>query len=254
MNHHSHESKDLSRRKKSFQQEVVFLDGPHQRRFEFGFVLRVMWDFIKGFRALHFVGPCITVFGSARLNHDSPYSKMAEEVGRRIAKMGFTVMTGGGPGIMQAANRGAQLAGGRSVGCNIVLPFEQQPNPFVNIAINIQYFFVRKVMLFKYSYGFVALPGGIGTMDELFEALTLIQTGKLESFPVILIGKDYYHHMVEFLKVMAKAGTIKEEDLQLFCLTDSLDEAMEKLEKHALEHLHRQKARIKARWWFLEKN
>ncbi|HTF81753.1 MAG TPA: TIGR00730 family Rossman fold protein, partial [Cytophagales bacterium] len=182
----------------------------------------------------HFVGPCITVFGSARFKENHSYYKMAVEVGKAVVDLGFTVMTGGGPGIMEAANRGAKEAGGRSVGCNIILPFEQDPNPYLDKWVDIKYFFVRKVMLFKYSYGFVCLPGGFGTIDELFEALTLIQTKKAANFPVVLMGKDYYSHLMVMLVRMLEERTISEEDFKLFLLTDDISEAMAHLEKYAL--------------------
>jgi uncharacterized protein (TIGR00725 family) len=147
------------------------LEGPNSRLRELRLLFGGILDFLRGFRTLHFVGPCVTVFGSARFHEDHPYYALAREVGRRVSGLGFTVMTGGGPGLMEAANRGARDAGGASVGCNIVLPQEQEPNPYLDCVVTCRYFFVRKVLLFKYSYGFVALPGGIGTMDELFEAL-----------------------------------------------------------------------------------
>ncbi len=150
--------------------------------------------------------------------------------------MGFTVMTGGGPGLMEAVNRGAKDVGGRSVGCNIKLPTEQLPNPYLDRWVTCRHFFVRKVLLFKYSYAFVALPGGIGTMDELFEALTLIQTGKIDHFPVVLIGSAYWQPLLVFLSGMAVAGTIDSADLQLILVTDDLDEAVRHLERHAIEH------------------
>src|SRR5262245_34492619 len=153
--------------------EERFLQGPKTRRFEFARLLRIMMEFLRGFRKLHFVGPCVTVFGSARFKEDHEYYELGREMGRRLAQAGFTVITGGGPGIMEAANRGAKDAGGPSIGCNIRLPVEQKPNPYVDQFIEFRYFFVRKVMLAKYSYGFVALPGGFGTLDELFEIATL---------------------------------------------------------------------------------
>src|SRR5581483_2406870 len=156
--------------------EQVYLEGPKSRRYELAFAWRVFRQFIKGFRTLHFVGPCITVFGSARFKEDHVYYEKAREMGRQIAAMGFTTMTGGGPGIMEAANRGAFENGGSSVGCNIQLPFEQKPNPYVNKSITFEHFFVRKVLMVKYSYAFIIMPGGFGTMDEFFETLTLVQT------------------------------------------------------------------------------
>jgi len=158
-----------------------------------------MAEFIRGFRALHFVGPCVTVFGSARFKDDHPYYILARDVGSGLSRLGFTVMTGGGPGIMEAANRGAKESGGISIGCNIRLPKEQLPNPYLDRFVVFRYFFVRKVMLIKYSYAFVVLPGGFGTMDELFEAMTLIQTGKIRNFPVVLMGRNFYVQLLEFL-------------------------------------------------------
>ncbi len=207
-------------------EERVFLEGPHSRLRELWFLVRVMWGFLYGFRSLHFVGPLVTVFGSARTEEDSPHYQNAVKVGGELAKMGFGVMTGGGPGIMEAANRGAREAGGRSIGCNIRLPFEQEPNPYLDVMLDFNYFFVRKVMLLKYSYAFVVMPGGAGTMDELFETITLIQTKKIFNFPVILIGKEYFAELMDFLELMVKEGTISPEDLDLFMVTDSIEEAM----------------------------
>jgi hypothetical protein len=167
-----------------------------------------------------------------------------------MASLGFTVITGGGPGVMEAANRGAKDVGGRSIGCNIILPFEQQPNPYLDAMLEFRYFFVRKVMLVKYSYAFVVLPGGVGTMDELFEALTLIQTHKILDFPVVLMGKDYYAPLIDFFRDMARAGTISEADLRLFMITDSLAEAMAHIEQYAVQKfgLHRTKSLKRRRW------
>jgi uncharacterized protein (TIGR00730 family) len=176
-----------------------FLRGPQPRGFELGRALRIFGEFVRGFRALHFVGPCVTVFGSARFGEDHPYYTTARDVGARLARAGFTVMTGGGPGIMEAANRGAREAGGYSIGCNIELPEEQRPNAFLDRWITFHHFFVRKVMLVKYSYAFIALPGGFGTLDEIFETLTLIETGKIRDFPLVLIGTDFWRPLVEFI-------------------------------------------------------
>lgn len=216
-------------------EERVFLEGPHSRLRELWFLIRVMWGFLYGFRSLHFVGPLVTVFGSARTEEGNPHYQKAREVGSELAKMGFGVMTGGGPGIMEAANRGAHEAGGTSIGCNIVLPFEQEPNPYLDVMINFNYFFVRKVMLLKYSYAFVVMPGGAGTMDELFEVITLIQTKKIFNFPVILIGKDYFFELMDFLELMVKEGTISPEDLDLFMVTDSVEEAMEYIKANIID-------------------
>src|SRR5689334_13773271 len=170
--------------------ETRFLAGPHSRSRELRFALHVFREFIRGFRGLHFVGPCVTVFGSARFAEDHRYYAMAREVGRRLRRPGLSVLTGGGPGITEAANRGARDVVAPSIGCNIILPQEQKPNPYVDRWLEFRYFFVRKVMLVKYSFAFVVLPGGFGTMDEIFECATLIQTGKISNFPLILMGKD----------------------------------------------------------------
>jgi uncharacterized protein (TIGR00730 family) len=217
------------------QRERYFLEGPHSRKTELWMLFRILREFIRGFRVLHFAGPCVTVFGSARFKEDHPYYQLAREVGSALVHEGFTVMTGGGPGVMEAANRGAKEADGTSIGCNIILPFEQQPNPYLDQMLEFRYFFVRKVMLIKYSYAFVVLPGGVGTMDELFEALTLIQTKKIRDFPVVLMGKAYYAPMIEFMEKMLVEKTISPEDLKLFLVTDSIDEAMAHIEKFAIE-------------------
>jgi len=207
--------------------EEFFLEGPHSRLSELRFVMRVFREFIEGFRALHFVGPCVTVFGSARFGEGHPFYEKGRHLGRKIAAAGFTTMTGGGPGLMEAANRGAKEAGGRSVGCNIELSKEQKPNPFLDRTVRINHFFVRKVLLFKYSCAFVILPGGFGTMDELFEALTLIQTGKIYNFPVIVMGREYWHDLKSMMNHMASNGTIGPNDQSLFHYTDSVDEALD---------------------------
>ena len=177
----------------------------------------------------------MTVFGSARYVEPHPYYQLARDVGKAVARLGFTVMTGGGPGLMEAANRGAREAGGRSVGCNIELPCEQQPNPYLDRSVTCRYFFVRKVLLFKYSYAFVALPGGLGTLDELSEALTLIQTGKIRDFPVVLIGCAYWQPFRDMLHAMEAAGTVGADDVQLLLITDDIDEAMAHIRLHAID-------------------
>jgi uncharacterized protein (TIGR00730 family) len=204
-----------------------FLEGPHSRGSEFLFSLRVFAEFIRGFRNLHFVGPCVTVFGSARFGSDHPYYDLARKVGRGLAELGFSVMTGGGPGLMEAANRGAREAKGISLGCNIKLPSEQAPNSYLDRWVLFDHFFVRKVLLLKYSYAFVIMPGGFGTLDELFETLTLIQTGKIHEFPVIIMGREYWSPAREFLKRMVDAGTVHAKDLELVYFTDSVEEAMD---------------------------
>ena len=211
-----------------------FLEGPHNRRGELMFAVRVLWEFIRGFRMLHFVGPCVTVFGSARFKPGHPYYEMGRQVGSSVVGLGLTVMTGGGPGIMEAANRGAAEAGGRSVGCEIRLPLEQEANAYMNSSVTFKYFFVRKVLMLKYSYAFVILPGGFGTMDECFETLTLIQTGKILDFPVIVMGLSYWSRLRDMLDSMVEEGTISAGDLELLCFTDSVDEAMAHIQEHAL--------------------
>ena len=231
--------------------EHIFLEGPKSRGYELFFALRVFKQFIKGFRALHFLGPSITVFGSARFKEDHPYYQQAREFGARIAQLGLATMTGGGPGIMEAANRGAFEAGGLSVGCNIQLPFEQQENPYLHKSITFEHFFVRKVLLVKYSYAFIIMPGGFGTMDELFETLTLVQTNTITQFPIVLFGKQYYKPLMDAIHDMEKQGTISPEDLSLVKFTDSIDEAMEFIASYIKKHYT-----IKPRkrlWWLFEK-
>ena len=229
----------------------VYLEGPKSRGYELAFAWRVFKQFIKGFRTLHFAGPCITVFGSARFGEDHLYYQQAREFGKRIAQMGLTTLTGGGPGIMEAANRGAFENGGQSFGCNIVLPFEQKENPYLHRSVTFEHFFVRKVLLVKYSYAFVIMPGGFGTMDELFETLTLVQTKTITRFPVILFGKEYYQPLMEVFKKMQEDGTISPEDLDLLLFTDDVDEAMAHIQRYI-----RSNYQVKPRkrlWWLFEK-
>lgn len=194
--------------------------------------LRIFLEFVRGFRALHFVGPCATVFGSARFREGHPYYAMARAVGGELAAAGFTVMNGGGPGIMEAVSRGAKEAGGRTVGCTIDLPKEQDTNTWLDRRVNFHYFFVRKVMMVKYSYGFVVLPGGFGTMDEIFETLTLIQTGKIHDFPLVLMGVEYWQRLLQFLtSKMVPAGTIDSRDVERLVLTDDPSEAVEEIRR-----------------------
>jgi len=213
----------------------VLLEGPHSRTREMRLLFRAVVDFIRGFRTLHFCGPCVTVFGSARIPESHPYYHLGVELGKGLVRIGFAVMTGGGPGLMEAANRGAKEAGGRSLGVNIILPKEQAPNRYLDKMVSCRYFFVRKVLLFKYSFAFVALPGGLGTLDELTEALTLIQTKTIIHFPVVLIGAAYWRGFIELLEDMVKAGTVSADDLKLFLVTDDLKEAIEHIRKHAIE-------------------
>lgn len=190
-------------------------------------VLRIQAEFVEGFGSLADLGPAIAVFGSARTRPDSPYFDMGVQVGRGLAEAGFSVITGGGPGAMEAANRGAQEAGGTSVGLGIELPFEAGLNPHVDLGINFRYFFARKTMFVKYSQGFVVLPGGLGTFDELFEALTLVQTQKVTSFPVVLLGTSYWSGLLDWLRdTVLAAGNIGPADLDMLTVTDSVDEAV----------------------------
>ncbi|MCB0338079.1 MAG: TIGR00730 family Rossman fold protein [Bdellovibrionales bacterium] len=221
--------KELSRWGKdtASREEEYFLEGPRTRRFELFRTLRIFFEFIKGFRKLHFVGPCVTVFGSARMESSTDYYETAREMGAQLSRLGLNVITGGGPGIMEAANRGAKESGGFSIGCNIILPKEQNPNPYLDLWIDFRYFFVRKVMLTKYSYAFVVFPGGFGTLDEIFETLTLVQTGKIKDFPIILMGVEYWQPLIDFMRDRLVAhGTINGSDLNLFVLTDSIEEAV----------------------------
>ena len=218
-------------KKSGVQEDRQLLEGPRSRTAEFFRVMRIVREFIRGFRALHWVGPCVTVFGSARFGEDHRYYQLARAIGAGIARQGFTVMTGGGPGVMEAANRGARDVGGRSVGCNIVLPKEQAPNPYIDTLVSFNYFFVRKVMLVKYSQAFVIMPGGFGTMDEAFEAATLIQTRKVFDFPVIFVGIEYWQPLFDFLSQrMIHEKTIDPDDLSRLVLTDSPERVLECLE------------------------
>src|SRR5438093_1529844 len=204
--------------------DEIFLEGPRSRFGELVTLLRVLLDFLRGFRVLHFVGPCVTIFGSARVKEGDASYELARKMGAAVAHLGFTVMTGGGPGIMEAANRGAKEVNGRSVGCNIELEFEQQPNAFLDRCVTLHYFFVRKTLLVKYSYGFVVMQGGAGTLDELFEAITLIQTGKIKNFPVVVMGTDYWRDLLKMLKKMAGEGLIDRSNRVLIVVTDSVEE------------------------------
>tara|TARA_R110002153_G_scaffold48004_5_gene135572 strand:+ start:1823 stop:2599 length:777 start_codon:yes stop_codon:yes gene_type:complete len=233
-------------------EERAFLDGPRSRFKELWFTFKVQYQFIRAFRKLHFIGPCVTVFGSTRFNEDNVYYKQAEEVGKALSEMGFAVMTGGGPGIMEAANKGVYLNNGYSIGCNIILPHEQKPNPYLHKWINIPYFFVRKFLLLKYSYAFVVLPGGIGTLDELFEAVTLIQTKMIHNFPVVVIGKEYHKELYHHIKTMADNESISKEDMDLMFLTDSVEEMKAHLKEHAVKRFGLIKKPMRKRWWFGE--
>ncbi len=203
--------------------------------------LRILAEFVEGFDALASVGPAVSVFGSARIKRNNPYYRQARELGRMLAKAGYAVITGGGPGIMEAANRGCQEGGGLSVGCNIELPQEQGLNPYVDLGVEFRYFFARKVMFVKYADAFVIFPGGYGTLDELFEALTLIQTHKVQDFPVILMGTEYWTGMVDWIRAsLLKESAINPEDVDLLRLTDDPREAVRIIK--AYEQTHRDAA------------
>jgi hypothetical protein len=191
-------------------------------------VFRIMGEFVEGFDALANLGPAVTIFGSARVKPDHEQYAIARETARLLGEASFTIITGGGPGIMEAANAGARDAGVMSVGCNIELPFEQHVNPYVDVAINFRYFFVRKTMFVKYAEAFIIFPGGFGTMDELFEALTLIQTGKVRDFPVVLVGTAYWQGLIDWIRgALLAEGKISPEDVDMLVVTDSLEEAVQ---------------------------
>ncbi|MBX3254772.1 MAG: TIGR00730 family Rossman fold protein [Chitinophagaceae bacterium] len=238
---------------KATKSEIKFLEGPQSRWEEFKFTVKVAGEFIKGFRALHFAGPCVTVFGSARFKEDHEYYILTRKLAEEVARLGFTIMTGGGPGLMEAANRGAKDVGGKSVGCNIILPFEQQPNPYLDKWVDIKYFFVRKTLLAKYSYAFIVMPGGFGTLDEFFEALTLVQTKVVESFPIILFCKDFHKELVNYMVKLKTAGTISPEDLDLVLVTDSIEEAINHLKIKSIEQFGLKYAKPKPTPWLFEK-
>jgi len=231
-----------------------FLLGPQPRGFELVRAIRIALEMLRGFRALHFVGPCVSVFGSARFGEDHPYYGLAREVGARLAEAGFAVMTGGGPGLMEAANRGAREAGGLSLGCNIELPVEQRPNPYLDRWITFRHFFVRKVMLVKYSYAFVALPGGFGTLDEIFETATLVQTGKIRDFPLVLVGSQFWRPLLEFIRdTLVTAGTVDSADAARIDVTDSPAMAVKRVTATALEQFGLTYGpRLRPRWFLGE--
>lgn len=233
--------------------EIKFLAGPQSRWKEFKFAWKVLFEFIRGYRSLAFVGPCVTIFGSARYGEDHEYYKLTQKVGAEVAKLGFTVMTGGGPGLMEAANRGAKDVKGRSVGCNIVLPHEQDPNPYLDSWVNIRYFFVRKTLLIKYSYAFICMPGGFGTLDELFESITLIQTKKIKDFPVIVFDKAFHKEMIDHIQLIKEKGTISPEDDQLFLVTDNIEEAMQVLKEKSIKRFDLKQEKLKPFAWLFER-
>lgn len=196
-------------------------------------VFRIQSELVEGFETLYELGPAVTIFGSARLSEDSYYYHQAIKVGKMLSNAGFSVITGGGPGIMEAANKGAKMGKSKSVGLNIQLPHEQVANIYQDITLNFRYFFVRKLMFIKYAIAFVIFPGGFGTMDELFESLTLVQTKKIESFPIILVGKEYWQGLIDWMKnTLVTEGTIGREDFALFHIVDEPEEVCELLKEH----------------------
>jgi uncharacterized protein (TIGR00730 family) len=207
--------------------EKLLLAGRRRRGEDLESAVKVFLEFLKGFESLAFEQPCVTVFGSARFPEGHAHYELARALGARLAEAGYAVMTGGGPGIMEAANRGAREAGGLSLGCNITLPKEQQPNPYLDRFIEFEHFFVRKVMLVKYSNAFVVMPGGFGTLDEAFEVITLMQTGKLEAFPVVAMGGEFWGEMTDFVRgTLVGQGTIDATDLDLIQRIDDVGEAV----------------------------
>jgi len=234
--------------------EIVFLGGPQSRWRELKFTIQTMFELIKGFRALHFLGPCITVFGSARFKEDHPYYELTRKAAAAFAKLGFTILTGGGPGLMEAANRGAKDVNGRSVGCNIELPVEQKPNQYLDKWIYIRHFFIRKILLVKYSFAFVVMPGGFGTLDEYFEAVTLIQTHKIKDFPIIIFGTEYHKALIEHIEEMKQNATISADDAHLFMVTDSIDAAVDLIIKKSIKRFNlKPKNKIKPFKWLFER-
>jgi uncharacterized protein (TIGR00730 family) len=198
-------------------------------------LFKIMSEFVYGYERMAQIGPCVSVFGSARMKPDNPYYKLSVKVASKIVDQGYGIISGGGPGIMEAANKGAHLSGGTSVGLNIDLPFEQHDNPYIDKDKNLEfdYFFVRKVMFVKYSQGFVVMPGGFGTMDEFFEALTLIQTFKIDKFPIILVGTDFWSGLIDWIKtvMLKKFETVNESDLELISIVDHEDDVVDILDK-----------------------
>jgi hypothetical protein len=235
-------------------EEIQFLRGPQRRSFEISRAIRIFCEFLRGFRTLHFVGPCVTIFGSARFPETHPYYVLARQLGARLGRAGFTVMTGGGPGIMEAANRGAREVGGRSVGCNIELPQEQRPNPYLDRWITFRHFYVRKVMLVKYSYAFVALPGGFGTLDEIFETAVLIQTGKIRDFPLVLMGQEFWQPLLDFIETrLVREDVVDPEDPKRLTVTDSVEDAVAVIVDAATRRFGLSyHPRVKRRWFLWE--
>lgn len=216
--------------------EKQLLEGPRTPIYEIFHAFKVFFEMAMAFRKLHFVGPCVTVFGSARFKEDHKFYRLAETVGENLALKGFAVMTGGGPGIMEAANKGARSVRGMSIGCNIILPREQRHNPYLDLWIEFKYFMVRKFMLAKFSYGFVVLPGGFGTLDELFNVLTLIQTKKMKGFPIVLMGTEFWRPLKLMIEeTLIPVGTINKADIDLILFTDDPFHAADYIAQKSLE-------------------
>ncbi|MNQ72092.1 LOG family protein ORF6 in fasciation locus [compost metagenome] len=216
--------------------EIKFLEGPQSRFAELKFIFIILWELIKCFRKLYYIGPCITFFGSSRFKEDHVYYEFTKRAAGEFAKLGFTIMTGGGLGLMEAANRGAKEVGGKSVGCNIKLPVDQMPNSYLDKWVEAKHFFIRKILLVKYSFAFVVMPGGFGTLDEYFEALTLIQTGKIKNFPIIIFNTQYHKALIEHIGLMKREGTINDADSELFMITDDIEQARLFIIEHSIKN------------------
>jgi uncharacterized protein (TIGR00730 family) len=216
--------------------EIMFLQGPQSRFAELKFICITLWELIRCFRKLYSIGPCITFFGSSRFREDHSYYEFTKKAAGECARLGFTIMTGGGPGLMEAANRGAKEVGGRSVGCNIKLPIDQMPNSYLDKWVETKHFFIRKILLVKYSFAFVVMPGGFGTLDEYFEALTLIQTSKIKNFPIVIFNKQYHKALIEHIDLMKQQGTINDADSKLFMITDDIEQARLFIIENSIKH------------------
>lgn len=232
---------DLSEEEKKIVRAFEEKDWNEIKSYDSWVIFKVMSEFVEGFEKMAKIGPCVTIFGSARTRNDHKYYKMAEEIAAKLVRHGYGVISGGGPGIMEAANKGAKSEGGKSVGLNIILPFEQQGNKYIDAdkLITFDYFFVRKVMFVKYSQGFIVMPGGFGTLDELFEALTLIQTKKIGKFPIVLVGKEYWSGLFDWIKttMLHAANNVHEEDLDLFKLVETEVEAVDAIDDFYSKYL-----------------
>jgi len=232
---------DLTEEEQKIVQAFEERDWNEIKSYDSWTIFKVMSEFVEGFEKLAKIGPCVTVFGSARTKPDHPYYKMAEEISAKLVRHGYGVITGGGPGIMEAGNKGAKSEGGKSVGLNIILPFEQQGNSYIDPdkLITHDYFFVRKVMFVKYSQGFIVMPGGFGTLDELFEALTLIQTKKIGRFPIVLVGKNFWGGLIDWIKdtMLNAENNISEKDLDLFNLVETPEEAVKVIDDFYSKYL-----------------